>query len=200
MTTAIRLATVEDAEQIAAIYRPYVLHTPISFETEPPTADQMRERVAETLPRFPYLVCDADGQLTGYAYAGPHRTRAAYRWSVDVTVYVHEQHHRTGVGRALYTSLFALLQQQGFFNAYAGIALPNAGSVGLHTAMGFQPVGIYRRVGYKNGAWYDVGWWQLALQPDADPPDEPRGLAALYGTEEWKTALLQGQALLRDKQ
>ena len=179
---SIRLASEEDAAQIAAIYSPFVSHTPISFELEPPTADHMRQRIGSTLQRFPWLVCEINGQIAGYVYAGAHRDRAAYQWSADVAVYVHEQRRRSGVARALYTSLFELLKLQGFFNAYAGITLPNPASVGLHEAVGFQPVGIYRHVGYKLGAWHDVGWWQLALQTGT--PAEPRRLCPRFSRRE----------------
>ena len=106
----------------------------------------------------------------GCRTASSHRTRAAYQWSVDVSVYVHERARRRGVGRALYGALFGILRQQGFYSAYAGIALPNPASVRLHESMGFQPVGVYRSVGYKLGAWRDVGWWHLALRPAIEPP------------------------------
>src|SRR4029079_16629726 len=111
------------------------------------------------------------------ACASKHRERAAYQWSVDVSVYIHERARRQGVGRALYTSLFALLRLQGFYSAHAGISLPNRASVGLHEALVFQPVGVYRSVGYKRGAWHDVGWWQLALRERTGTPDPPRSLA-----------------------
>src|SRR5919199_3326619 len=138
-----RLATERDAEQIAAIYAPNVTETIISFELEPPDAEEMRRRITGTLERFPWLVCEREKRVSGYAYASAHGSRAAYRWSVDVSAYVHEGERRSGVGRALYTSLFSLLSLQGFYNAYAGITLPNPASVGLHEALGFRPVGVY---------------------------------------------------------
>jgi phosphinothricin acetyltransferase len=150
-----------------------VRDTVISFETEPPDAADMGRRIAAVGERFPWLVAsDASGML-GYAYAGEHRSRAAYRWDVDVAVYLDPRAHRRGIGRALYRRLFALLRLQGYVNAYAGIALPNAASVGLHEAMGFVPVGVYKGVGYKQGAWHDVGWWGLLLQPAPPSPAEP---------------------------
>jgi phosphinothricin acetyltransferase len=142
----------------------------------------MEQRIAATLPHFPWLVEEQQGQVVGYAYASRHHERAAYQWSVNVSVYIDEAHRRRGVGRALYTKLFDLLRQQGLCGAYAGITLPNAGSVGLHESLGFRPVGIYRAVGHKLGAWYDVGWWQLSLCeriPDPPPPRPPAWKAAL---------------------
>ena len=171
--------------------------TIISFETEAPSAPEMRRRIEETLQRFPWLVCERAGRVLGYAYAGAHGTRAAYRWSVDVSAYVHEGARRSGVGRALYTSLFSLLSLQGFYNAYAGAALPNAASVGLHEAVGFRPVGVYRGVGYKLGAWHDVGWWHLALRERRADPNPPSYLPSMPASEEWRAALASGLPLLR---
>src|SRR5262245_59630554 len=156
MAAEIRTAHPSDAATIAAIYRPIVEETTISFETTPPDANEIARRIADTLTAFPWLVCDLEGQIAGYAYASKHRVRAAYQWSVDTSVYVDTAYRRLGIGRALYQSLFAILAAQGYVNAFAGIALPNAGSVGLHEAVGFVRIGTYHRVGYKLGAWRDV--------------------------------------------
>lgn len=197
MTPIIRLASVEDAADIVAIYAPIVRHTAISFELEPPTTVVMQQRVAATLTHFPWLVYQRQDKVLGYVYASQHRTRAAYQWSVDVSVYIHPESRRAGVGRALYTVLFHLLALQGFYNAYAGITLPNAASVSLHETLGFEPVGAYRKVGYKLGAWHDVGWWQLRLRTDVVAPVAPVPLAALQqDTLAWQTALEAGRALL----
>ena len=193
----IRLAAEGDAEQIAAIYAPNVTGTVISFETEPPTADEMRRRIETTLERYPWLVCERQGRVLGYAYAGAHGSRAAYRWSVDVSVYVHGEARRTGVGQALYASLFAALDLQGFYNAYAGATLPNPASVGLHESVGFRLVGVYCEVGYKLGAWHDVGWWHLPLRERVADPDPPADLPSVLGSEEWDAALAKGLPLLR---
>lgn len=195
--SSIRLATERDAEQVAAIYAPNVTGSIISFEAEPPSADEMRRRIEATLERYPWLVCERRGLVLGYAYAGAHGSRAAYQWSVDVSVYVHQDAHRTGVGRALYTSLFAALRLQGFYNAYAGATLPNPGSVGLHEAMGFRQVGVYRGVGYKLGAWHDVVWWHLPLRERVADPDPPADLASVVGSMGWDAALASGLPLLR---
>jgi len=168
----VRLATPADAEAVAAIYAPVVRETAISFELEPPTADQMRTRIADTLATLPWLVSlDADGHVDGYAYAGRHRERAAYQWSVDVTAYVRADRRRRGVGGRLHAVLLGQLAQLGYCQAFAGIALPNEASVRLHESLGFAALGVYRRVGFKLGAWRDVGWWQKELQP---PPAAPR--------------------------
>ncbi len=169
----IRVARPEDGEHVAAIYRPYVVSTPITFETEPPSGAAMSERIESILPRWPWLVWEERGRVLGYAYASEYRARIAYRWSVDVAVYVDSTAHRRGIGRRLYQALFPLLTLQRLENAYAGITLPNAGSVGLHEAMGFRTVGVYSNVGWKLGAWHDVGWWGLALGRYPTPPPEP---------------------------
>jgi len=172
----IRIASPDDAAAMLAIYAPLVASTTISFETQAPSVDEMRTRIATTLGHHPWLVAvDPQDQLIGYAYAGPHRAREAYRWSVDVSVYVAPGVQRRGVGRQLYRALFGVLRVQGYVNAFAGIALPNAASTGLHQALGFQAIGVYRNVGYKLGAWRDVGWWQLAL---TDPPRPPATIKA----------------------
>lgn len=178
----LRVASAADAAALAAIYAPVVAHTAISFETEPPDAAEMRARVEKTAQAgLPWLVAeDAAGSVCGYAYAGRHRERAAYQWSVDTTVYVREDRRGQGVGRALYGRLLPLLAELGYGQAFAGIALPNAGSVGLHEAVGFEAIGVYRRVGFKLGAWRDVGWWQRELRaPDGAEPPPPRAFTGL---------------------
>jgi len=197
MSPTIRMATESDAEQIAAIYTPYVRDTPISFEVVPPTAAEMRQRIGALTANFPWLVCEAGDAVLGYAYASRHRDRAAYQWSVDVSVYVRADAHRRGIGRALYAALLRMVTAQGFYRAYAGITLPNASSVGLHEAMGFRPVGVYRAVGYKLAAWHDVGWWDLELRPANAAPPPPRPVGALRDSSEWVAALAAGQRLLR---
>jgi phosphinothricin acetyltransferase len=193
----LRDATEADAAAIAAVYAPYCRSTPISFEVEAPSAEEMRERIAKVLPLYPWLVCEIDGCVVGYAYAARHRERAAYRWGVDVAVYLEGNCHRRGIGRALYSALLPMLVAQGYYTAYAGVTLPNEASVGLHRAMGFEPVGVYHRVGYKTGAWHDVVWLEKFLQPQQGEPAEPISAAELRGTPGWVAALRQGEGLLR---
>jgi L-amino acid N-acyltransferase YncA len=174
VTVEIRPATAADAAAIAAVYAPYVSGTVISFESEPPDADEMARRMIAP-PLLPWLVAERDGHVVGYAYASAHRARAAYRWGADVSVYVTDTERGRGTGRALYGRLFGLLRDLGYVAAYAGITLPNPASVGLHESMGFRAVGVYRGVGYKHDRWHDVGWWQLLLvDPPPDRPAEPR--------------------------
>lgn len=159
----IRSAGVQDASAIQAIYAPIVERTVISFEDRPPAAAEMARRIVRTLEAYPYLVAEREGRLLGYAYAGPHRVRPAYRHSVDVTAYVAEAARRQGVGKALYDALLAALAGAGYHAAFAGIALPNPGSEALHKAVGFELVGVYREVGFKFDRWHDVAWWQRLI-------------------------------------
>jgi phosphinothricin acetyltransferase len=194
---AIRLAIPEDAAQMAAIYRPSVEGSATSFELVAPDAAELERRRAAALQLAPWLVWD-DGAVAGYAYASRHRDRAAYQWSVDVSVYVDQGRRRRGIAAGLYRSLFALLRLQGFCAAHAGIALPNAASVGLHESLGFRPIGVYPQVGYKLGAWRDVGWWQLPLGPRAAEPAPPLGLAEALRLPGWADALATGERVWRE--
>src|SRR5262245_19449441 len=198
-TVSIRQALVTDAPQIAAIYAPFCKETPVSFEVVAPTPEEMAQRIHKITERMPWLVLEEAGEIAGYVYASPHRERFAYQWSVDVAAYVSADFRRRGVGRALYTSLFRLLVLQGYFTAYAGITLPNPASVGLHEAMGFQPVGVYREVGYKMGAWHDVAWHHFALQPKQAEPATPRSLQEVLASPEGREALNSGLVFYQAK-
>ena len=163
-----------DGGACAAIYAPNVDASPVSFEEVAPSAAEMSERIARIGATHPWLVLEEDREVVGYAYSSPHRSRGAYRWAVDVAAYVAAGHRGRGQGRALYEALIERLREQRFHVACAGIALPNDASVALHERLGFVPVGVYRRIGWKAGAWRDVGWWQLELAPAGDePPAEP---------------------------
>ena len=187
----IRLATAADGAAAARIYDPVVARTAISFEEDPPGPEEMARRIASIGAFAPWLVEEREGTVRGYAYASKHRERAAYRWSVDVAVYVDETHRREGIGAALYGKLIRLLRLQGFHAAFAGVTLPNAASVALHESVGFRPVGVYRAVGYKLGAWHDVGWWQLDLRDRAPDPPPPKQLAELRSDPAWLRVLAE---------
>lgn len=182
----LRLATVADAPDVHAIYTPIVRETAISFEWDPPGIDEVADRIGRTLERFPWLVAvgaaGADEPATvttqhegvlGYAYATPYRSRVAYRWSTEVSVYVARVAQRRGVGRRLYSSLFALLRAQNYHIAYAGITLPNPSSVGLHDALGFERIGVFPHAGFKFGGWHDVLWLHRELAAAQSEPREP---------------------------
>lgn len=197
MAVRIRFAEPADAAAIQAIYAPNVESTPISFELRPPTVNEMAQRMAKISAQYPWLVCDTSGTVAGYVYACQHRERAAYRWAVDVTVYVDSAFRRRGVGRALYTSLLGLLRLQGYTQAYAGITLPNPASVGVHESVGFVPLAVFPRVGYKMGEWRDVGWWRLVLHDVGGEPAEPIPMTSLRGSPAVDAALAAGERLLR---
>jgi L-amino acid N-acyltransferase YncA len=176
----IRLANGDDAASCAAIYRPIVERTHISYEEVAPDAVLMRERIVATIATHPWLVYEDDGAVLGYAYSYRHRERAGYRWSVDVSIYLGERARGRGIGTALYGALFRILERQRFHRAYAGIALPNDASVALHRAMGFIEVGIYEEVGFKGGVWNDVAWLARPIGATGEiPPPDPIWLADL---------------------
>ena len=167
---SIRAAVTDDAVRIAAIYAPYVERTAVSFEYIAPPADDVARRIEKCLTRWQWLVAEIDGQVAGYAYGSQHRERPAYRWSVEVSAYVDSRYQRRGIGAALYAALLDDLARKGFCHAFAGITLPNAASVGLHTHMGFSPIGVFASIGWKFGQWHDVAWFQRKLRDR--PPAE----------------------------
>lgn len=182
-----------------AIYAPIVRETTISFELEPPSETEFQQRIKSYQQQMPWLVCEINGEVAGYAYASPHRTRAAYQWSVESSVYVGKNHRRKGIAKALYTSLFKLLQLQGFYNVVAAIALPNQPSVAVHEAVGFLPVGVFHRVGFKFGKWRDIGYWQLSLTHSnsyTEPINPPISLPEIQKSPLWDEALTSGLLLL----
>jgi len=198
MGLIIRMAESEDAEDLLAIYAPIVEKTAVSFELITPTISEFEQRILNTLKTHPWLVCENDDEIMGYAYAGAHRSRGAYAWCVEPSVYTNPQYRRMGVARALYRSLHEILKIQGYYNAYAGTTLPNEASVALHQSIGFESVGTFRAVGYKFGKWHDVAWWQLRLRnerpKDVKPPTVP---AELEGSEVWEKAIRKGIDQLR---
>lgn len=165
----IREAVSADAEALLAIYAPIVQHTAISFELTPPTVAQFAERIRTYGASHGWLTLEQDGQLVGYAYGTPHREREAYRYSAEVSVYVHPDWRGRGVGGALYARLFETLAARGCFHAYAGITVPNEGSMALHARAGFRHIGTFPSVGFKFGEWHDVSWWHRPLRADKPP-------------------------------
>lgn len=176
--TCVRLARPEDAAAIAAIYDPIVRDTPISFEETPPAAADMRRRIDDETKFYPWLVAE-DGSVAGYAYACAHRSRAAYRWAIEVSVYVREDVRRSGVARALYTALFRVVEAQGFRKAIAVVEGRNLASIAFHRAFGFAPVGIFHRVGYTLGAWHDIECLEYDIGVGTDPPKEPVSIRSI---------------------
>lgn len=194
-TPTLRLAHSDDAGQIAGIYAPLVRDTAVTFEVDAPSADEMRSRIIDTAMRLPWLVAERDEHVAGFAYAGRHRRRAGYAWSVDVSIYVADGTRRRGIGRGLYAALLDLLAVQGYANVFAGIALPNDASVALHESFDFSLVGVYRSVGYKLGTWWDVAWWQRPLPPVGSTPPPPKAVVELE-RDRVEHALATGRAHL----
>ena len=175
----IRLANPTDATAMLVIYAPYIRNTSITFETGIPAVADFANRIRLYLETWPWLVYEKDGQVIGYAYASKYRERVAYQWSVECSVYVHEDHLHKGIGKALYKALLSILKAQGFTTVYAVINLPNDRSVAFHESMGFKYFATYEKVGYKLGNWKDVGWWQLQLNDYATEPAAPIKFSAL---------------------
>ncbi|HEX6191262.1 MAG TPA: GNAT family N-acetyltransferase [Chitinophagaceae bacterium] len=169
----IRVAAPSDSKGILEIYAPYIRDTSLTFETEVPGEKDFAERINSYLQNWPWLVCELDGKIAGYAYASRYRERTAYQWSVECSVYIHDEHLRSGVASELYTTLFAFLQYQGYNNVYAVINLPNDRSVAFHEKIGFTYFATYENVGYKLGKWKNVGWWQLKLNEYINEPPAP---------------------------
>lgn len=169
----IRIATPADAEAVLEIYKPFVTGTVVTFEELVPSVNEFRERMVSVLHESPYLVCEVDGQIVGYAYASAYRLRSAYRWNREVTVYIRPGFHGMKIGTALYQALFEITRKQNFSNLLAIITLPHPASVGLHEQMGFKAAAVFHNVGYKMGRWLDVGWWELNLHPEWGTPPEP---------------------------
>jgi phosphinothricin acetyltransferase len=169
----IRIAKPEDAKDILAIYAPYIINTSFTFETEVPSVDEFAERIQNYLLNYPWLVCEENANIVGYAYAVRHRERTAYQWSVESSVYINDDFQRKGIAKALYTALFEFLKKQGFRNVYAVINLPNDKSVDFHEDCGFKYFATYEQVGYKLGKWKNVGWWRLILNEFNGEPAAP---------------------------
>ena len=172
----VRFATTDDAPACAAIYAPYVIGTTITFETVPPTPQQMADRIEASLNGYAWLVLERSGQVVGYACSHRFAERAAYAWSCETSIYVHPDARGMGAGRALYAALLPILAERGYRRAYAGITQPNDPSMAIHARFGFETVGVFRQVGWKDGRWLDVAWLQrdLVAGDRGEPPAELR--------------------------
>lgn len=171
----IRKATLNDAAAIRNIYAPYVENTVVSFEFTVPSLKEFQERMVGIMAQYPYLVAeDYQGNLLGYAYASPYKERAAYAWSVELSIYLAAEQKGQGIGTALYQKLFAFIKKQGFYHAYACIVSPYEESVAFHKKLGFCEVGYFPACGYKQGAWRDILWLEKVLQSETVSPMEIR--------------------------
>lgn len=195
MNLDLRFVEERDAEKLLAVYAPYITDTAITFEYDVPTPAEFAARIAGITQRYPWLVCEADGELAGYAYASPHLSRAAFQWDAELSIYVRPEYQRRGAATRLYRALIALLSEQGYYNLYARISVPNENSEAFHRAMGFSPVGVYPRTGYKLGAWRDMAVMELPLRGDFD---EPRPAKTIRELEPARVReLLMPQEMLR---
>lgn len=192
----IRPATPKDAAGILSIYAPFVKDTAVSFETVVPTIAEFEKRIETISESFPYLVCEMDQKIVGYAYASTHRERAAYQWSADLSVYIDPAYHRKRIATALYTALIELLKLQGFCTAFAGITMPNSASESFHRALGFREIGVFEHVGYKLGQWRDVKWMQLDLREDESAPSALFPIHDLIQTHMFRMTLTVAELLI----
>ena len=172
MASIIRLAEKRDVPEILDIYAPYILDTAVTFEEIVPDEESFWERIQGIMDELPYLVCEIDGRIAGYAYASGYRSRASYRWSKEVSVYIHPDFRRKGVAHALYTSLNEMVRYQGIAVLLAIITLPNEQSVGFHEDFGYRKCAEFSKIGYKMGQWQNVGWFELFIQDENELPKD----------------------------
>lgn len=187
----IRLITPADAEAALKVYAPYVLHTANTFEYEIPSVDDFRTKIEKITAQYPWLICECDGEIIGYAYGSTHRDRAAYQWSPESTVYISDKYHRKGIARVLYNTLFALLKQQGYINVFASVLVTNVNSVEFHRAYGFEEIGLFKNIGYKLDEWHTNLWLQYTLQEHVIDPPVPIPITKMLNNEELKITINQ---------
>ena len=190
---SIRLAKKRDTKSILEIYKPYITDAPVSFEETVPSEIEFRKRIQKVITEYPWLVCEINNSVVGYAYASNHRDRSCYRWTKEVSVYIHKEYSNRGIAKGLYTSLIEILKIQGVINVLAGITLPNEKSVLFHESLGFKKVGVYTSIGFKFGKWHDSGWWQLKVNTKLSTPNnELKKLNLIIDTDGWKVAINKG--------
>jgi phosphinothricin acetyltransferase len=193
---AIRLIKENDAAAILDIYKPYVLNTAITFEYDVPTIDEYSERIKANTSEYPWLVCTQNEKIVGYAYASKFRYRTAYQWSPESTIYLSPDVQGRGIAGVLYQTLFSILRLQGYFNVYAGVAIPNTKSEGLHLALGFKEIGVFENIGYKLGKWHNTRWFQLKLREHVDQPVPPGKIMDIQNTLELKQIIAEANSSL----
>jgi L-amino acid N-acyltransferase YncA len=188
----IRIAKEGDGARLSKIFAPYVNNTAITFQESAPDASYFSKKIVELLPEFPFLVLEEAGCVFAYAYASHHRALPAYRWCAEVSIYVDMDYRKKGGGSQLYTALLQILEKQGYVNVYAGITLPNEASVRIHEKFGFRPFAYFSKIGFKKGAWRDVGWWERRFDKNLQvPPAEPLSFAVLHEKKpEWISAVM----------
>jgi len=172
MAATIRLAEKHDVPGILEIYAPFILETSVTFEETIPDEELFWERIQGIMTELPFLVCEIDGKIAGYAYASGYRSRASYRWTKEVSVYIHPDFHRKKIAHALYTSLNEMVRYQGIADLLAIITMPNEPSVAFHEQFGYRKCAEFSKVGYKMDQWQNVGWFELFLQDETQPPKD----------------------------
>jgi L-amino acid N-acyltransferase YncA len=187
----IRLITPADAEAALEVYAPYVRNTGISFEYDVPTVAEFEKKIEKITSQYPWLVCECDSVIAGYAYGSTHRDRTGYQWSPEVTVYLDERFHRRGIASALYTALFKMLKMQGYYNLFAGVLVTNTKSVEFHRAMGFEDIGLFKNIGYKLGEWHTNLWLQHQLQEPIPNPATPIGINEILNTASFEEIMTE---------
>ncbi|MBK8485201.1 MAG: N-acetyltransferase [Saprospiraceae bacterium] len=185
----IRFINETDTQAVLDIYKYYVDHTIISFEYEAPTLEEYRERIRISTEKYPWLICLCNNKIIGFAYGSTYRYRNAYQWSSESSIYIAPDFHTKGIGRILYMTLLELLKLQGYFNVFAGVALPNEKSVGFHRTLGFKEIGFFKKVGYKHGNWHDIHWFQLHLTDNILNPPTPKTINAVLTSSAFQTIL-----------
>lgn len=193
----IRLATEADSDSILQIYAPYITDTVITFEYQVPTITEFRERMTKIQRKYPWLVCEINNDIVGYAYASCFNEREAYDWSVDFSVYINQKYHRMGIGRALYFALIEVLKLQGYNNAYAGVTMQNINSEGFHESFGFRLIGVYENVGYKFGRWHNVEWYGLKIKEYDEKPVKPKSIDEISNTNEFNIIIEKAEQMVR---
>lgn len=193
----IRLAIESDVESILEVYTPFITDTVITFEYKVPTVKEFGQRMAEIQQRYPWFVCEVNNNIVGYAYASRFNEREAYDWSADFSIYIRPEFHRRNIGKALYYTLFETLKLQGYYNAYAGVTLPNIKSEGLHESFGFKSAGVYHNVGYKLGSWHDVKWYELKINEHIREPLKPKNINEISSSVELKPITKEAEKMIK---
>jgi len=184
-----QLITPNDAQAALDIYAYYVNNTSITFETVVPSLEEFGKRIDDVSKNYPWLVCLQDGKMVAYAFAKIHRPTGAYLWSPEVTIYVANDFQGKGIGRKLYEALFAILKLQGFYTVFAGVVVPNPKSIGLHKALGFEEIGLFKNIGFKLGSWHSAQWFQKSLDQTELIPKQPKSILEISGSAELKEIL-----------
>jgi L-amino acid N-acyltransferase YncA len=194
----IRMATELDSVSILEVYAPFIRNSIITFECKLPTAQEFKKRIIDITQKYPWLVYEVNGDIVGYAYASQYNNRSAYDWSADCSIYIKPDFHRKGIATALYFALIQLLKLQGYYNAYAGITLPNAKSEGFHKSFGFKPVGVYHNVGYKLNGWHDVMWMEYTIVEHSKQPLKPKMIIEIENSIEFNKIMANALQMIKN--